>query len=83
LALKAISSVWPEYDEEKTHETTIQMAVQIMGKMRGTIQLSKDADQKTAVETALKDPKIGKLLEGKTIIKEIYGPGRILNLIAR
>ena len=77
------NSVWPEYDEEKTHETTIQMAVQIMGKMRGTIQLSKDADQKTAVETALKDPKIGKLLEGKTIIKEIYVPGRILNLIAR
>ncbi len=77
------NSVWPEYDEEKTHETTIQMAVQIMGKMRGTIQLSKDADQKTAVETALKDPKIRKLLEGKTIIKEIYVPGRILNLIAR
>ncbi len=74
-------SVWPEYDEAKTVDQTIEIAVQINGKMRSAVQIAKDASQEEALAAAKQNEKIASILEGKTIRKEIYVPGRIINFV--
>lgn len=71
---------WPEYDEAKTVEATVEIAVQINGKTKATVTLNKDVDKDTAI-AAGKDA-LGSKLTG-TIIKEIYVPGRIINIVAK
>lgn len=76
-------TTWPEWDEEKTVDDTIEMAVQINGKVRGTIVIGKDADQDEAKAKVLEDEKLSEQLEGKNIVKEIYIPGRIFNIVVK
>ena len=71
---------WPEYDEEKTVESTIELAVQINGKMKGTLKVSKD-EQKDNILVMAKEM-LGDKLTG-TIVKEIYVPGRIVNIVVK
>ena len=71
---------WPEYDEEKTVESTIELAVQINGKMKGTLKVSKD-EQKDNILAMAKEM-LGDKLTG-TIVKEIYVPGRIVNIVVK
>lgn len=73
---------WPQYDEELTKEDTVEVAVQVMGKVRGTIEVPVDADEETAVAAARAEENVEKHLEGKTIRKVIWVPGRILNFVA-
>ena len=73
-------TAWPEFDEEKTVEAVAEIAVQINGKMRGTIKIAKDADKETAIAAAKEA--IADKLTG-TIIKEIYVPGRIVNIVQK
>jgi leucyl-tRNA synthetase len=72
---------WPEYEEAKTVESTIEIAVQVNGKTRGTLPVGKD-DPKDAVLAKAKET-IADKLEGKTIVKEIYVPGRIVNIVVK
>ena len=74
---------WPAYDEAKTVDATIEIAVQISGKLKGTVVIAADADKDTAIAAAKADEKIASLLEGKTIIKEIYVPGKIVNIVVK
>ena len=74
---------WPEYDEAKTVEDTVEIAVQIGGKLRSTITVSKTAETADAIAAAKADPKVAAALEGKTVFKEIYVPGKIVNIVAR
>ena len=69
-----------EYDEAKTVESTVEIAVQINGKTKSTINIAKDAD-KDSVIAAAKEA-LGSRLSGN-IIKEIYVPGRIVNIVAK
>ncbi len=73
---------WPEYDEAKLAVATITLAVQIMGKLRGTIEVPADVTAEDAIAAAKADEKIQRHLEGKTIRREIYVPGRLVNLVA-
>ncbi len=73
-------TAWPEFDEEKTVEAVAEIAVQINGKMRGTIKIAKDADKDTAIAAA-KEAVADKLTG--TIVKEIYVPGRIVNIVQK
>ena len=73
-------NTWPEYDEAKTVENTVEIAVQINGKTRTTINIAKDCDKDTAI--AAGKEALGNKLAG-TIIKEIYVPGRIINIVAK
>lgn len=77
------SQKWPTYDEAKTVENTIEIGVQVCGKVRGTVTLAKDADKDTAIAQAKQVPSVASFLEGKTIVKEIYVPGRIINIVAK
>ena len=74
---------WPKWEEEKTVEDTIEMAVQINGKVRGKIVISKDSSQDQAKEMVLADEKLSEQLKDKEIIKEIYVVGRIYNIVVK
>jgi len=74
---------WVEYDEELCIDKTVKLGVQVNGKARGEIIISKDADQEIAVSEAMKQSRVAGQLEGKEIKKIIYVPGRILNIVAK
>ncbi len=71
---------WPEYDEAKTVENTIEIGVQVNGKLRATVALPVDVDKDTAI--AAGKEALGDKLTGN-IVKEIYVPGRIINIVAK
>ena len=74
---------WPVYDESKTVDDSVEVAVQINGKLRATILLPVDCSKEDAIATAKADPKIAEQIEGKTIVKEISVPGKIVNIVVR
>ncbi len=74
---------WVEFDDTKTVDSTIEVPVQICGKLRATISIAKDADSASAIAAAKADEKVAELLAGKQIIKEIYVPGKIINIVAK
>ncbi len=74
---------WPEYDESKTVLSEVEIAVQIMGKVRGKITVPADADEAAVMELAKKDERIAGMLDGKQIIKTIYVKGKLLNIVAK
>ena len=74
---------WPQYDEAKTVESTVEMAVQVNGKLKGTIKLAADADKQTAIDAALAEEKVQHAIEGKQIVKQIVVPGKIVNLVVK
>ena len=74
---------WPEYDENKTQESSVQIAVQVNGKLRATISLPVDCEQQLAIDTALADEKVQKAVEGKNIVKTIVVKNKIINLVVK
>ncbi len=74
---------WPEFDEAKTVDETVEIAVQICGKLRATITIPRDADKDEAIAAAKADARVAEQLAGKNIVKEIYVPGRIVNIVAK
>ena len=74
---------WPVYDEAKTVEDTIEVAVQVCGKLKCTIKLPADCDKQTAIDTALAEEKVQRAIEGKQMVKQIVVPGKIVNLVVR
>ena len=64
-------------------DSVIDIAVQICGKLRSTITIAADADRDAAIAAAKADEKIASILDGKTIVKEIYVPGKIVNIVAK
>jgi leucyl-tRNA synthetase len=74
---------WPEYDETFILDDTLVTAVQVMGKMRGTIEVTESTSEEEAVEKARKVNAVKNALGNKKIFKVIFKPGKILNLIAK
>lgn len=74
-------SSWPEYDESKTIDSEIEIPVQINGKLKGTIKVANDIDEETVKALAHKE--LAELLDGKTIVKEIYVKNKIFNIVAK
>jgi leucyl-tRNA synthetase len=74
---------WPKYDEAMLKEDSIEIPVQIMGKLRAKIEVAPDADKQTMLDAAKANPRISELLEGKKILKEIVVPGRMVNFVAK
>ena len=82
LGFKPIcESSWPEYDEAKTIDSEIEIPVQINGKLKGTIKVANDSDEETVKALAHKE--LAELLDGKTIVKEIYVKNKIFNIVAK
>ena len=75
-----VNNPWPEYDEAEMKDDTIEIAVQVNGKMKGKVTIPADANQETALAAA-KEALGDKYPEN--VVKEIYVPGRIINVVAR
>ncbi len=74
---------WPTYDEAKCVDETIEIAVQVSGKIKNRINVPADIDEAGALELAKADEKVAAALEGKTIVKELYVKGRLVNIVAK
>ncbi len=79
----ACQQAWPTYDESKTIDSQVQMAVQVGGKLRGTVTVPLNSDQEAVLAEALKDPKVQKFTEGMEIFKVILVPNKLINLIVK
>jgi leucyl-tRNA synthetase len=77
---RVYQQTWPEYDEAKTVESTVEIAVQINGKIKATLNIGKD-DPKDEVIAKAKELIADKLTGN--IVKEIYVPGRIVNIVVK
>ena len=76
-------SKWPEFDEEKTIDKVIEMPVQVNGKVRGTVEVAIDESKERIREKANMVESINRYTQGKEIIKEIYVPGKIYNIVVK
>ncbi len=74
---------WPAYDEAKTIDATIELPVQINGKMRGKVVVPTGADNATVLAAVHADEKLASMMEGKTVVKEIVVPGKIINIVVK
>ena len=79
----ACQNPWPVYDESKTAASTAELAIQVNGKLRGTVVMPTDSEEKAVVEAALAVDKVRKATEGMKIVKTIYIKNRLVNLIAK
>ncbi len=74
---------WPAYEEHRLVDATIEIGVQINGKVKGKVTLPRDCTQEEAIAIAKADIKIAEALSGKNIVKEIYVPNKIMNFVAK
>ena len=74
---------WPEYDEAKCVDATVEIAVQISGKIKARINVPTDATKEQLLAAAKENGVIASILEGKTIVKEIVVPGKLVNIVAK
>ena len=74
---------WPEFDEEAVKEDTVEIGVQINGKVKGKVEIAVDEDSQTVIAKAKEIPAVAKAIEGTNIVKEIYVPGRIVNIVMK
>jgi leucyl-tRNA synthetase len=74
---------WPSYDPAACEDDVVEMPVQVNGKVRGRVVLAKDADEAAALAAALTDKGVQNQTSGKRVVKTVYVPGRVLNLIVK
>ena len=79
----ACQQKWPEYDEAKTLDDEKEIAVQVNGKVKATVTVPADCDDKTALDAACADEKIKKLMEGMEIVKSIVVKNKLVNIILK
>ena len=77
-------SQWPAYDEEKCKDSTVEMAIQINGKLRGTMAVPADSDDASVQQAAMEHEKVQKALaDGGTLVKTIVVKNKLINLIVK
>lgn len=79
----ACQNDWPVYDESKMVAKTVEMAVQVNGKLKGTVVMPADSEEQTIVEAAMQVEKVAKAVEGKKLFKTILVKNRLVNLIVK
>ena len=78
---RVYQTAWPEFDESKCVEDRITIAVQVLGKLRGTFEEDRNASKETMIARAKET--VAERLEGKEIVKEIYVPGKLVNFVIK
>ena len=79
----AMQSPWPEYDESKTVDAQVEMAVQVNGKLRGTVIVDTDSDEDAVKAAALESDRVKKATEGMSVVKTIFVKNKLINLIVK
>jgi leucyl-tRNA synthetase len=80
---KLLRAPWPKYDPELAKEEEIEIPVQVNGKLRGKVRVPAESDEAFVEQRALADEKIKAAIAGKQIVKKIYVPGKLLNIVVR
>ncbi len=78
-----LKAPWPKYDAALAREEEIEIPVQVNGKLRSRVVVSADATEQTVLERALADEKVRAAIAGKQVVKKIYVPGKLLNLVVK
>ena len=76
-------AIWPEYDEAKTVDATIEIALQVCGKFKGTVTVPANVGKDEMLAAAKADSKVASAIEGKTVVKEIVVPGKLVNIVVK
>ena len=76
-------AAWPEYDEDQCKVATIEIVAQVNGKTRGRLNVDAGIDAASAIALAKADEKVAAEIDGKSIIKELYVPGKLVNIVAK
>ena len=79
----ACKAQWPAYDEAKMVEEQREIAVQVNGKLRGTILVPNDAEDEAVVQAALAEEKISRSVEGKEIVRTIVVKNKLVNIVVK
>ena len=74
---------WPEYSEDKCKDATIEIVVQVNGKLKAKLQVSAESSQDEVLSAAKDDDKVKVAIDGKNIVKEIYVKGKLVNIVAK
>ena len=74
---------WPAYDPAKCVDSMVEIVVQIAGKIKARLNVPKDIAAPEAIALAKADPAVAELIAGKQIVKEIYVPGKLVNIVCR
>ena len=74
---------WPEWDDEKTVDATVEIAVQVSGKLKFTKEIPMNTSKEDAIALVKADERITPFIEGKTIVKEISVPNKIVNIVVK
>ena len=74
---------WPAYDEELCKEDTIEIVVQINGKIKAKLNIAVDSDKDSVIALAMENEDVKKAVEGKNIVKQIYVPNKLVNIVAK
>ncbi len=76
-------AAWPSFDPAKTVDATVEVAVQLCGKFKGTLVMPAGTDKDAALTLVKENEKFAKLLDGKTVVKEIFVPDKLINIVVR
>ena len=76
-------TTWPSYDEAKCVESTVEIAVQVNGKVRARLKVAADIEAPDAIAAAKAEPAVAAAIAGKTVVKEIYVKGKLVNLAVK
>jgi leucyl-tRNA synthetase len=76
-----VAAAWPSFDPALTIDAVVTLAIQVNGKMRGSLEVARDAAEEEIRKQALAVPNVAKHIEGKTVRKVIVVPGRIVNIV--
>lgn len=79
----ACQQAWPDFDESKCKDATVEIAVQVNGKVRARVSVPADVSKEDALAAAKANEKIAGEISGKNLVKEIYVPGKLINLVAK
>ena len=79
----ACQNEWPSFDEAKTVASSVEMAVQVNGKLKGAVSLPVDSEEQAVMDAALQNDKVARAVEGMQIVKTILVKNRLLNLIVK
>ena len=79
----AMQMSWPKWDESKTVDAQVEMAVQVGGKFKGTVTVPTDSDQETVVAAAMELDKVKKAVDGMSVVKTILVKNKLVNLIVK
>ena len=78
-----VRAPWPQYDESKTQDQSIDIAVQINGKVKSIVTISADADEQAMLDIARADEKVAAALSGMQVVKTIVVKGKIINIVVK